>query len=771
MINDFMKVGKEQGNCIVFAERNYDYSDGTEKGNYNKFYSKVGPDQIDLTNMYLANLALEYKLLTRSNQSTQETLKEIYYLLRTINRLDSWADWFWPPLTPPTNGEFLGYPQNGLLNGFILREDMPPNFIDSLYNYQNYKHFNYAVNEFNHSGNVDSSSYSGLHMTNKLTNDNKFSNCEIFSGDFNDEIKEELSLPHDKYYSMFFAFMCLNKYIPNNTVYIENGQVQTFQDGEADIKTEVRNITNRCHTYLRGNTFGSPVSDWGMEYPDGTDLNFLALGSVAPLFPYPVVNTICHINNDYPWNYPCLDNSDLISLNFLPYNGVTLANAVSQDNAVFLAWNHVNSNVYGGYQPLWLLMMQNTSLFNLQWADLARKVLHQTGQMTRNKAVFANPINAASCQGPFNFGSCNYGDYEWSSQDRTEHPNARGNGCQNSGALFPGNYPGVDYMLLHNLYYEYLNQEDDKPGVIESGAYKNAYNLMDNYDEQTWPVYQVVNGSGFNPVAAYLIGINEESVTKVNLPGPGGPVPLVKAPGRVKLFQNLESRAQIYATSSPAAPNNTISSKVEYRAGKEITLLPESGNQPGFEVRLGSDFSAYIKRYICTSNSDPLAQKQNSNNSEFRSNDFETDLMNTEIPIHHVDHPKSDSDLYPGEMTTDQYAGQEINEIQNILLTEYQNESPEKINTIQKELLTQRLVVLPNPNNGVFRIYATRISDEETFNYSILDMKGQVILNEENIKSGINKEIDLSQYAEGIYMLQLSSNLGYKFNKRITVIR
>lgn len=33
MINDFMKVGKEQGNCIVFAERNYDYSDGTEKGN------------------------------------------------------------------------------------------------------------------------------------------------------------------------------------------------------------------------------------------------------------------------------------------------------------------------------------------------------------------------------------------------------------------------------------------------------------------------------------------------------------------------------------------------------------------------------------------------------------------------------------------------------------------------------------------------------------------------------------------------------------------
>ncbi|MBK9282832.1 MAG: hypothetical protein IPM51_00770 [Sphingobacteriaceae bacterium] len=95
VINDFMKIDNEQGNCIMLAERNYEYTGQEQKDQYNKYYSKVGPDQIDLTNMYLANLALEYKLLSRANQSTQETIKEIYYILKTLNRLDNEADQFW----------------------------------------------------------------------------------------------------------------------------------------------------------------------------------------------------------------------------------------------------------------------------------------------------------------------------------------------------------------------------------------------------------------------------------------------------------------------------------------------------------------------------------------------------------------------------------------------------------------------------------------------------------------------------------------------------
>ncbi|MCC6182687.1 MAG: hypothetical protein IT237_12725 [Bacteroidia bacterium] len=112
MINDFMKVGKNQGDCIVFAQRNRDQNSS------NDFAPKstTGPDQIDITNMYIMALALEYKLLTRNNQNTSETIKELYHLLYAINRLDLEAEQFWD--SPEPSNDHIA--QNGLLNGFIL---------------------------------------------------------------------------------------------------------------------------------------------------------------------------------------------------------------------------------------------------------------------------------------------------------------------------------------------------------------------------------------------------------------------------------------------------------------------------------------------------------------------------------------------------------------------------------------------------------------------------------------------------------------------------
>ena len=44
-VNDFIKLGKNQGEGIDFSERNFNYS----ANNINT--ANVGPDQIDLTNM------------------------------------------------------------------------------------------------------------------------------------------------------------------------------------------------------------------------------------------------------------------------------------------------------------------------------------------------------------------------------------------------------------------------------------------------------------------------------------------------------------------------------------------------------------------------------------------------------------------------------------------------------------------------------------------------------------------------------------------------
>ncbi len=86
MINDFIKIGISQGDCIVFPERN-----NTFNGVSSAPKSVVGPDQIDITNQYMMALALEYKILSRNNQSTDETIKELYHLLYTFNRLDLMA--------------------------------------------------------------------------------------------------------------------------------------------------------------------------------------------------------------------------------------------------------------------------------------------------------------------------------------------------------------------------------------------------------------------------------------------------------------------------------------------------------------------------------------------------------------------------------------------------------------------------------------------------------------------------------------------------------
>ncbi len=103
-INDFTHIGNKQGDCIAFAERNH------EGWPVNDLYkSKVGPDQIDQMNNYLTVLALEYKMLTRTNQSTTETIKEIFYILDTYNRLDSEADEFWGNNIPTNDSLPIDY--------------------------------------------------------------------------------------------------------------------------------------------------------------------------------------------------------------------------------------------------------------------------------------------------------------------------------------------------------------------------------------------------------------------------------------------------------------------------------------------------------------------------------------------------------------------------------------------------------------------------------------------------------------------------------------
>ncbi len=781
MINDFMKIGKEQGACIVLAQRN---KNENNTGGY-ELESKVGPDQIDITNQYIMALALEYKLLSRNHQDTKETIKELYHLLYAINRLDLEAEQFFTPGMEPSNDIIQ---QNGQQNGFILREDMPKSFFT-----QNKLHFNYGLQERPISNTDPEENYGGFtgaQHTNTLSSDNKFS--DFFP--YQNEPRTDLTLVQDKYMSMLTAMMFVTKYIPMG----EHYSTETFQGGGASIKQEAANIANRCYGYLKNKN-----DAWNLHYQDnnGNFLYQLSVGNPAFFYSWPLSKMACWANDPFPWSqnnpFICSNYATPISMNLgrVTYNGFTLGTITcSEDNSVFKAWCQAGSNLpalsnIGTLAPIYIGMSSNTAYNSIEWADLLRKVLHQNGALLKQASVYGDAINVAPCQGPYNYGGCTHGGWEWSSQDRLEHPTARGFGCngntpphpvpcvnytQNGG--FNGNYPGVDYMLLHNLYYEYQNQLFDGnqgnvggaplgnsvsvifnsinnvPGLVNSAwcsivnafsgiftgnssvcnptntnnssanlvGYRGAMNLMDNRDENVWPRDV---GNPFVPLP--IQGTNNEVA-------------------KVAVFQNLSSVAHIYESVSPAATHNTIPSNVIYRAGKEIVL------EPGFTVDIGSTFHAYVQRYICSGNSDALnMRKLKDSTLTIDLADYETDRINP-IPIHYIESPKSDADNTP-VVSEETYPEDYIADLKSI-----------------DEIKTSEFNLTPNPTTGRVNIQTKKSTEHEIFSIHVYDMKGQLIYMYENVSADF--EINLEGYSKGIYMIRVTSNLGNSITKKIDVI-
>lgn len=781
-INDFTKIGDKQGDCIVFAQRNFEYSEnGDTPVNFTKYHSKVGPDQIDIMNQYLSALALEYKILTRTNQSTTETIKEIFYIIKTINRLDDEADYFW---SVPSNYQFthdhLPNFNGSNLNGFMLREDMPIDYFDTstikttayantpyadVCN-ENNRHFNYSETEYNWTGADNEASFAGLHKINYLSTDNKFSNYKQFPNQTGRQKIEQLPMVHDKYYSMFVAFLFIRKYIPSGTVYTENGIVQSFQDGETDINEEVKKIANRCHPFLRGNIFGGSASDWQMNFPDGISYSANGIGLGQPLpYSYPLTRTICHLNNNFPWvNFGCIAYSDIVAQSMgSVYSSLSLSPVLTNDIAVFLANNHIGSNESANLLPISLFMSYNSSLNNIKWANLMRKVLHENGQLNASIPEFANPINNAPCKGPWNFGPSDQAPDGWRASDRLEHTDNMTSGGP------PGNYPGVDYMLLHNLLYEYLFQLNDNnklPNAYIFAGNLASTNLMDNYDEQIWPFqYSTTSGGNFNNQLTInaTYGVDTTVNQTSNPPGPGT-LWTIKQPGYAKVFQHLTSRAQIYSVTSPAAPTNTLKTKVEYRAGKDITLLPEGNGQPGFEVKAGADFHAFVKRYVCTDGDYGNGMRQGQSNNEQVNNNYETDAMMDFIPLHFVEYPKV-SNYSSSEIDYEDYYNSTKDVEQTLLKNQFLKENGmQTTNSI-----INRTEISPNPNNGSFKVTVNTFEDNEYFNVEVLDMKGQIILFFKLNDNDLSKEINLQNYAKGVYLVKIFSSLGNNYIKKVVV--
>jgi len=116
LVNNFMVVGEGRGKSLPATIRN--------EWNGGILYWGETPKYLG---WYIGVLATEYRLLKNNNQSTDRTLYELYCALLAVDRLDK-------------NAEELawGLPvSNNNLNGCLIQDDIPPDFISLYYNQLN----------------------------------------------------------------------------------------------------------------------------------------------------------------------------------------------------------------------------------------------------------------------------------------------------------------------------------------------------------------------------------------------------------------------------------------------------------------------------------------------------------------------------------------------------------------------------------------------------------------------------------------------------------
>jgi hypothetical protein len=361
---------------------------------------------------YIALLATEYTLLSTWDQNTEETIRELFYALYALNRLDLRGE---PAFQEPAS-----------LNGFFIRDDVTPSMIN-LPNF--YNKVNQNLPAYQHVSQIESD----------------YTAANIYS--------KEMS--KDQVIWIMMAMRLVTKYLPNGLAYYENGQPMGFQvTGNTNIRQEAKNITERIISYMRkDNPMGwtwiirnphtnMPVTrgynalalSWGFggAYTRITN-NFITVSGNSAIATALSAKTL--------WKF--------LAFHQLPYNTdedfkIELLNAIAN------LWDDGNLNTNPNKNALnsWRLGIRCFAQDNL-WVPYVHKLIWDSGIPLYSYYYFIDALNNCRCDNIFNYGFGYYGSLEFSSNSLLVHPRDIGD----LTPIYPGDYNGLDYMLIHNMFY------------------------------------------------------------------------------------------------------------------------------------------------------------------------------------------------------------------------------------------------------------------------------------------------------------------------------
>ena len=382
---------------------------------------------------YIGVLATEYNILVSRSLDTQQTLKELFYALYALNRLDLTAE------------PFFGGTSS--LNGFFIRDDISE---DSLDLEQVLEHLNQGLPEPKITG-LDS--------------------------DFMDETPENNEESLDQAILLITGLAMVRACVPEEVEYILDDEVQNFQDFETSLNIEAANIINRIVNYMKEgdsttvhlnpgdpNLYGIQGLEWDFLIKNPVTMQEVLRGANAYFLSKGFTSAKFHATgNDSPTtdtSYAAIADSIFISFeenivgndqDFKVINLDAMANFWPEGLQPDTAFADYNARVLGprsqfqGYE--WIPMLQQL-LFGNEKNYLMSQVPPDSAFYNDPEGYYENLLDQAPNEGPYNYGNGNYPNWEWSSTSRTIQPGRRGE----INTAFTGNYDGLDYMLYFNLY-------------------------------------------------------------------------------------------------------------------------------------------------------------------------------------------------------------------------------------------------------------------------------------------------------------------------------
>ena len=729
LTNDFMKIGRKQGESLPMSHRaKFGAYYGTKDG-----YSEIGADAVSQLGPYICVLATEYKLLTDNSNDphvADSTIRELYYALEAFNRLDSSAE------------AVFGYPS--ALDGFFIRQDVPRNFV-----FNNINHFNYDLNLIppaNLTHSIDSLNGRGFcspsYNRNIIYDGSNYSDTYAnWQYDPTTDKRNSLAMSLDQCINMYNACALINKYIATGVSYDINGVTQHFKDGEPSIRIEARNISTRMSVALSGG------GDWRILIPGGNHVDQLFpktdAGGNAFAYSYALAEANCKLHNtNTPLNSaaPCLGANNITSATagWITWVGLTSQAGVSldllhSDNApktvglqaacncnhqisivsvligylqavtsYIIGW--IKFLIYGTpipqFQDVQIItnatedkIEYRTSLFHLEWGSLLRKVLH--GGNNLNNFDYANFLNSAPCKGPSYYVGSIENKPGWTSRDNIDHPQ------EQADFKFKGEFNGLDYMLYHNLYYI------DNPSLYTSSADNRYANVTGS-----WPISSQNNlGSNANPL--YLPRL--ENILANNI---------INAP-------------------NPSVPTDPSNGNVSYRAGKVISL------KPGFSAKAGSTFHGYIQRFFCGGGNDPnrVLQDTLKQNADYSDTNFEVQTSSE---------PKKQKANVEQEV-----------EVPLTKISDIKKNTP-NTNLSKKTTQSNKVSIYPNPSNGIFTINLD-LKSVSNVNITVTDLLNNEVFKQKAENSIKQFEIDLRGYSKGVYLINVGFGEGSNLVQKLIV--